>query len=648
MRAGTGIGRTVVALVVVLVIFLVIALFVVIGPGGSGGDGIADHPAVSADVAAAKRDFPQVGGTAPQHVRRAEELAPVGSDAALVEALQEYRKALALDDECVDAYMGIAAIADELERAGADFDVHRALGYCDAVEESFPDDPRPLRIRARVATSLQGYEAGVTAWGTVLMQHPDDPEALMESGRCLLELGRYAEASERLQQRIASGEALTEPLLLLAENHRRSRDFGAALRILQQVPAEGPRGAEAEVAMADIFSEAGDEASARERVRVALRLDGNHARALLRDAVFRYQDEAQLDAARGNLLRLLGQPDIDEQPRLRDRAALHLATIYRLSGESGSAHRYLDPLVARAPEDLEVRFEQAKLSLIDGSADDVVGPFAALLTDIDCTDPRPWFVCGQLHLHGDDLERAVEAFQRAMELDKGYAPAHFAMIHVLSQLDSRTDIRWIVRQLYADAEQQPVAARRDRRYHDPFDFAILAESVTAAASQLRESHPDEDDHLRLRALYHLYAGDHARAAPFLQDLVEETEGEPIHRLYQGRMALADDRIDLAGRYFAYAVEQAPTHALYLYLAGRMLEEEGRSERAEEMYERLDEYHPGHVMALHGRARLRHRIGDLNGARELYEGAEEADEAFLPAWRDHLLLELGRHLMPGVL
>ena len=431
MRAGTGIGRTIVALVVVLVIFIVIALFVVIAPGEPTGEGIAEHPAVADDVAAAKKDYPHVSGTAAEHVRRAQELAAEGGDLGFQEALQEYRKALAQDAETVDAYMGIAAIADDLDRAGADFDVQRALGYCDAVEDNYPDDPRPSRVRARISTSLRGYEAGAAAWAAVLERYPDDTEALLQSGRCLVELGRHEEASARLQQRIALGGDLTEALLLLAENHRRAHAFGAALRILQQVPQEGRRGARAAVAMADIFVGAGDEASAREEVRVALRYDGNHPEALLRDAIYRYQDEGEMDAARENLLRLLEQPGIDEAVELRDEAAIHLGTLYRLGGDPGRAHRYLDPLVARYPDDIPTWFQLAKLSLIDGNAKDVVGPFGALLVERDCPDPQPWLLCGQLHLHIGDLEQAIDSFHHAIELDAGYAPAHFALIHVL-------------------------------------------------------------------------------------------------------------------------------------------------------------------------------------------------------------------------
>ena len=648
MRAGTGIGRTVVALVVVLVIFIVIALFVVISPGGSSGEGIANHPAVSGDLAAARQDYPHVGGTAAEHVRRAQELAAEGGDLALQQAWQEYRKALALDPETVDAYMGIANIADDLDRAGADFDVQRALGYCDAVEDNYPDDPRPFRVRARISTSLRGYETGATAWAAVLERYPDDTEALLQSGRCLLEMGRHDEASARLQQRIALGGDLTKALLLLAENHRRAREFGASLRILQQVPKEGRRGARAAVATADIFVEAGDEASAREEIRVALRYDGNHAEALLRDAIYRYQDEQQGDAAIENLLRLLEQPDIDEDPVLRDQAALHLGTLYRLGGDPGRAHRYLDPLVVRHPQDIPSWFQVAKLSLADGSAKDVVGPFGALLVDRDCVDPQPWLLCGQLHLHTGDLGQAIESFQRAIELDKGYAPAHFALIHVLSQYDNRGDIRWIVDQLYTSVEEQPLAGRRERRYFDPFDYKILAESVATTVLQLHDEYPGDLYHLRLEALYHVHRGDRAHANPALEELATTMRGEPIHRLYQGKMALTDGRVDLAGEYFADAVEQAPTRALYLYLAGRTLEEEGRAERAEEVYGRLDEYHPGHVYGLHGQARLRHRLGDADGARELYARAHETDGEFLPAWRDHLMLELDQRLIPGVL
>ena len=648
MRAGSGTGRTIIALVVATCIFLVIAVFVVLNPGDRGTGGLADNPIVAEDLAAARADHPQVGGTAAEHVRRGDELALEGTSLSVRTAYEEYRKALSLDDASVDALMGIAYISPELERAGGDFSVERALSYCDAVEDVFPDDPRPHRIRAHVSMSLRGYEAGLEEWRKVLSLYPRDPEALMETGHCLMELERFDEAVGYLSKRVAVGDDPTEALVMLAETQRRARDLGSALETLKRVPAEGHRGARAAVAMADIFAEVGASGAAREKVRVALRLDGNDAEALLRDAIYRYQDEGDLDAAAENLLRLLAQPNIDQRPELRDRAARHLGTIYRLDGSLGKAHRYLDPLVARDPQDIPAQFQLAKVRLAEADVSDAIVPFATALEQGECTEARAWFLLGQMHMHSQNLEAAVESFHHAIELEPGYAPATFSLIHFLAQFDNPDEVRRLIRDLYTQAEDEPIAARPNRDFHVSFDLAPLEQSVLATSDQLEQTDAGSVEHTMLEALFYDHLGDHERAAPLYLALAEGRNGEPIHWLHLGRMAWDDGRIDEAAVHFETAVEQAPTKPLYLYLAARMLEEESRDDRARELYDRLVEYRPGHLLAAHGIARLDHRLGDRDGAIENYAACHAADEGFLPAWRDHLLLDMGQPLASGVL
>jgi len=648
MRAGTSTGRTVIALVVALAIFLVIAVFVVLNPGDQEREGLAGHPIVAEDLQRARADYPQVGGTAAEHVRRGDELAIEGTHLSLRAAYEEYRKALSLDDASADAFMGIAYISPGLERAGADFSVERALSYCDAVEEVHPDDPRPHRIRAHVSMSLRGYAAGVEEWRKVLSLYPRDAEALLETGRCLLELKRYDEAVGYLQKRTAVGEDPTEALLLLAETQRRARDLGGALETLQRIPTEGHRGAGAAVAMADIFADVGASEVAREKVRLALRMDGNDAEALLRDAIYRYQDEGDLDAAAENLLRLLAQPSIDQHPELRDRAARHLGTIYRLDGALGKAHRYLDPLVARDPTDIPAHFQLAKVRLAEADVADAIGPLAAALEETECTQARAWFLLGQMHMYGENFEAAVESIHHALELEPGFAPATFSLIHFLAQFNNPDDVRLLIRALYAHAEDEPITTSQDRDYFVQFELAPLESSILDTCEQLEQADAGSVEHTMLEAMFYDHLGDRARAAPLFRALADGRDGEPVHWLHLGRMAWEDGRLDEAAELFGEAQRQAPTRPLYLYLAARMLEEEARNEQAAALYERLFDYRPDHLLGHHGSARLDHRIGDLDGAREHYDACHAADAEFLPAWRDHLLLDLGQPLTPGAL
>ncbi len=649
IRSGASAGRTILALVVVLVIFLALAIYIVVNPGAGGhASRLMDDAAVREDVEAARREFPNVGGTAAEHVREGERLAAEGTSAAALRAYDEFRKALALEPETPEALLGIAAIYRYLDREGVDFRVERALTYCDAVAEVYPNDPRPFRVKAKISMDLKGYEAGVEAWTRVLVLYPDDQEAMTELGRCLMELGRHAEAATQLEKAVAVATDQTEPLLLLAENNRRGREYGAAHAALARIPDQGRSGARAAVAMARIAEEVGHDAMAREQVRQALRLDGNLSEALLLDAIYRYQDDGDLEGARENLLRILNQPDIDWEPELRDRAALHLGAVYRLDGDLGRAHDYLDPLVARRPRDLPARYHAAKVSLAENRGAEQAGELNLLLTEERCTVPEMWFLLGQLRIQEENLEGTIGAFERAIELDSSFHPAYYSLIHILGEYGNYDDIRHLVRALYHDLERRDLLRPPRREYHDAFDLSALEGSLLQISDRLETLNPTTQEHLELSALVYYDQGRFDIARPMFESLSNRTEGDSIHQLYLGMMDLDEGNIAGAAEHFEDAREESRTEALYLYLAARMQEEQGRTTAAQQAYDRLMNYHRDHVLLYHGRARLAHRMGDEAGAAAAYRDAHRADPEFLPAWRDHLLLEMGQPLIPGVL
>ncbi len=624
----------------VVVIFLALALFLVFGGVESGVARLTDDPAVDEDVAAAQADFPQVGGTAPEHVKLAQRLAAEETGPAAVRAYHEYRKALSLDADNDDALLGIAAIYPLLDREGVDFPVDRALTYCDAVAAVYPADPRPYRVKARLSMGLRGWEGGIDAWNRVLVMYPDDAEALLELGRCLMELGRTAEATAQLERVVSASPDPTEAYLLLAENHRRAGDFAGAFSALGGVPARGHAAADAAVLRARVFEELGEASRAAEQVRVALRHDGNHPGALLQHAVHSYQDEGDLYNAREDLLRILNRTEIEYEPELRDATALHLGIVYRMSGHHDQAHRYLDPLVAREPDALAPRFHWVKVRLAEGTVVDLVVPFEDRLRAMDCQRPEPWFLLGQLCSRSDDLEGLVRAFEKAIDVDPTYAPAYFSLVAVLLEYGNLDEIRRLVAMLYAHEEGRALGSRPDRQFHETFDVSVLESTLEAAAKALETQDPSDLEHLQLRALVRLHLEDAEGALPILETLVTRGEGAAIHRLYLARAALDVGRFAEAVEQLTAAVEDRRSDPLYLYLAHRLLEAEGRAQQAAEGYERILDLMPRSAMGFHGQGRLAHRAGDHDEARALYTRAHEADAGFHPAWRDHLLLDSG--------
>lgn len=641
MRAGASIGRTIIALVVVVVIFLALALFLVFGDPESDGAQLRDVLAVREDVDSARADYPQVGGTAAEHVKLAQNLAVDERGPSAVAAYLEYRKAQSLDPENVDALLGIAALYPLLDREGVDFPVERALAYCDAVAAVYPDDPRPYRVKARLSMSLRGWAGGVEAWNRVLAMYPDDSEALLELGRCLMELGNSDEAAQKLEKVAASAPDPTEAYLLLAENHRRVGEYSEVFAALDGVPTRGRGAADAAVIRARILQDVGDVARAREQVRLALRFDGNHPDALLRDAIFSYQDEGDLYNAREALLRVLNRGQIDYEPELRDATMLHLGIVYRTSGHHDLAHRYLDPLIARDPDDLAARFHWTKVRLAEGTVTELIGPLEDSLREAASQRPEAWFLLGQMCARSGDLEGLVRASERSIDVDPDFAPGYFSLIVVLQEYGNVDEIRRLVTVLYAQLEKRPLIAVRDRRYHDAFDLADVESVLRHAADDLETQDPSALAHLELEALVHLHMGDTAGAMPLLERLVDRGEGEAIHRLYLAQAALAEGQQQVAAEQLRAAAAVESSDPSYLYWAHRLNEAVGSVKEAGEGFQRIVDLSPDNPMGYHGQARLAHRAGDWETAQKLYAKAHEADPEFRPAWRDHLLMDVGQ-------
>jgi Tfp pilus assembly protein PilF len=107
---------------------------------------------------------------------------------------------------------------------------------------------------------------------------PDDPRHLTRKGSCLIEMGRWSEARQTLQQALRLRPDFAPAHLLLATTYLESGDdLAAAQRHAQQAVALAPTpSTQAFLVLAAVLQQQGDLQGARTTLRKAVATDPNN------------------------------------------------------------------------------------------------------------------------------------------------------------------------------------------------------------------------------------------------------------------------------------------------------------------------------------------------------------------------------------
>jgi tetratricopeptide (TPR) repeat protein len=140
-----------------------------------------------------------------------------------------------------------------------------------AWEQDFPEDPDPHLLRGALAESLIDWAAARDAFQEALKREDDSVAAQLGLARSLIQLGKFDEASQRLESLIEQSPGDVEARVLLAVALERQKQHEPARKLLKAVLASSSNNPEALKALGRIELKAGNAAEALKSLESAVK-----------------------------------------------------------------------------------------------------------------------------------------------------------------------------------------------------------------------------------------------------------------------------------------------------------------------------------------------------------------------------------------
>ncbi|HEY1132800.1 MAG TPA: XrtA/PEP-CTERM system TPR-repeat protein PrsT [Roseateles sp.] len=377
--------------------------------------------------------------------------------------------------------LGSVAIAHGLQRQFSE-----SIRAVDVALQLTPDDVRLLMIRARALNERDGTEAGLQAVEAALAKHADSGEAWQAKGDLLALGGRADEALTAYRQAAKLTPKSVEVQSLLLGLFLDKQDVKAATAqydILKQV---SPKGLQTYFLGAQLSLLKNDLNAAREQIQAVLKVAPNDGRVLQTAAAIELRRGSVIEASRhlskavaanpanGSARLMLAQTELRAgdaakalstlQPLLETAtpSAVALAVAVdasQMKGDATATDAYLQRMAKISPNDVRVQVAMAMADIRKGrtaSGTEALrslaarGPdttadmalfdlhlrekaFDAALADLAGVErkqpgkPMTALMRGKLELTRGQAGAARQAFESALKLDPGFAPANFAL-----------------------------------------------------------------------------------------------------------------------------------------------------------------------------------------------------------------------------
>jgi Flp pilus assembly protein TadD len=268
------------------------------------------------------------------------------------------------------------------------------------------------------------------------------------------------------------------------------------------------------VATAEAQAAAQQQAPKKDPWDEALRLAGagdlEGSISLFEEAI---EDEPESAERRGAMAKVLYQAGRYDEAEEQARAAVEMSpedvdgrmvlySIYMAQGDLDGAKQTLDEARAVAPGDLRILRQMAVVANEAGSDEDAVTAWEAV-TEVDPEDSEAWMTLGDLYARLGDSQRSEQAYQHVVELDPSGAHQIFYNLGALiMNRDDRTD---------ADTEkaiaafQKAVELKPDyAQAYKQLGFALLGKGDRAGAKEALEQYvkyaPDAPDAAQMTAI----------------------------------------------------------------------------------------------------------------------------------------------------
>jgi len=556
----------------------------------------------------------------------------------LREAVIEYRNAINVDGRYGDARY---KLGDTYERLG---DARNAYREFVRAADLLPDRDDVQLRGAQYLLLAREYDHAKRIAETLLKKNPKSVVAQVLLANSLAGLKDLTAAITELETAVELDPRRVDTYLTLAAYQAVNGNQTQAETVLRQAIKTEPGSVEARLGLANLYWASGDLAKAEALLKEALALQPAHVVARRALATFYLRsgraEEAEApikaiaESSRTVADRLgLAQyylstkrsaeaiPILDvlaKEPKGQVPASLVLASWDYANGRREEAHKRLDELSTKEPQNARVLMLKAQFLGADGRFDEALGRGQAAAA-ADPRLPAAQYVIGLIYLQKKDPAQAMKAFNEALKLDPAFTGASFQVAKI--QLTSgRADlalpiIEDVVRKQpgYLDARLTLVRALMARGDVGRAE----AESSTLVAQVPRSA----DVYALAGAVASMKKNLPAARAAFTRAL--ELDSNSIAAL-GGLVAIdiaskrpADAQARLAARLASDAENPA-----VLDLAGRAYMSMGDAARAEQAWRKLVQVQPGNMAAYAALGRLFFSQGRLDDARRELERSVE--------------------------
>ena len=542
-------------------------------------------------------------------------------------AIEHYKQALKLDpsatflfEELTDLYIQSGRLKDAVSEA----------------EDVLRKDPNNLdarRILGRIYTRMIGdtqqgkineemLRAATEQYQKITAKDPKDLESWLMLGRLYRTASNSVEAEKAYTQALTVDPNSEEALTGLAIVYSDVGDTRKAIEKLQAVTKTNPS-PRTLAALASSYEQIHEYKSAAEVLRKALELDPENSRmkrGLARNLLF----SGSLDESLKYYQEIAKEDPHDTEVQLR------ISEIYREKHDFAKAREVLNKAKAADPENLEVRYDEVNLLVVEGENQKAIDALKSLVKDTERKSysesekaNRLNFLerLGELYRGANQYQPALDSFRQMLDLDPESGAR--AEVQIIETYRIAKDYKAARSEAESAIKKYP-----DERMLKMADASVLADmgKIDQAVGQLRsllKGDHDRETYLQIAQLYERAKRyeDMAKPLDSAEKLSETRADKQTVYFMRGAMFERMKKFDASEAEFRKLLEVNPDHAGALNYLGYMLaDRDVRLEEAQKLISRALELEPDNGAYLDSLGWVYYRLNRLEDAEQTLQRA----------------------------
>lgn len=417
-------------------------------------------------------------------------------------AIQAFQESLELDDENTEAYNNIGIVYRLEENLPA------AVGALERARELAPERADIWYNLANVHKQMDEPEVAETYYRKAIELDPGLTRAYNNLGTLYQKEGKQQEAEEFYRRGISQDQ--NNPLLQynLGISYQEQQRIDDAISAFRQALKSRPNWVDSLNNLGILLEQKGEYEEAARIIGSALKIEADNPKLNNNMGVV-LSAQGRHNEAVGYLRRA-----VEENPRY-SRASLNLGTELEELGEYDDAWDHLLKLKAEAPSDLEIREKIARLALKSGKMRQAKEEIRFIL-DHNPNAGFAYSLLGKIHLAAGDRKRAVQAYAKAISLDRDDLETSLNLALLYKEMKEHER---------AIAQASDILSRKPDHYSAQlllgklYLYRNLYTEALALLEPLYERYPYDEELLETLIRAHKGAGNREKALRFTEELV---------------------------------------------------------------------------------------------------------------------------------